>query len=218
MKPASIYHALLLLAALAPGIVHAQYNTRPATTCNDFYLSEGIISGAEINGWNGPPPLRGYVSFPSAMTGAAFITYRHFFTRKFALGFTAGLDNESGDLSYGNPEQTATGLDGISGHYVMHSFTIAPEALLAYFKKRSFMIYGYAGIGATFYDNKCTIYPNAPYGSPVPLPSNPYDYRVTNLNFQLTPFGMRFGDVVAGFFEIGLGYKGIFSGGLSARF
>ena len=36
--------------------------------------------------------------------------------------------------------------------------------------------------------------------------------------FQATPFGMRIGRQVAGFIEIGLGYKGLVHGGLAVRF
>jgi hypothetical protein len=214
MKPALVYLLFLASSVLCPAMLYAQYNNRNAIPDNELYLSEGIISGAEANGWNGPPLLGGYVSFPSALTGAIFLTYRHFFTKRFALGFTAGLDFESGDLSYGNPNSNSTGLEGTNGHYSVHAYTIAPEALLAYFRKATFMLYGYAGAGVTFYDNKCTLYSNIPN---VTLPSNPYDYRVTNFNFQVTPIGFRFGGDIGGFVELGLGYKGIFSGGLSAR-
>lgn len=209
---------IFLVAALCPVISRAQYHYGSVSTDDEFYLSEGIISGAEINGWVGPPLLNGDVSMPSAVTGAIFVTYRHFLTEKFALGFSAGMDMESGDLSYGNPETNATGLDGVSGHYKMHAYTFAPEALLAYMKRNNIMLYGYLGLGVTLYDDKCTIDPNAPYGSPVVLPTNPYDYHKTNFNFQVTPIGVRFGDKIAGFAEIGAGYKGIFSAGLSVRF
>ena len=209
----------LVLIILCPVMLHAQYNRSNNEAGNNYlYLSEGIISGAEINGWAGPPVLSGYVSMPSAVTGAIFVTYRHFLTERFALGFTAGMDMESGDLSYGNPEMTSTGLDGVSGHYKMHAYTFAPEALLAYFKRDKVMMYGCVGAGVTFYDDKCTIDPNAPYGPPVALPSNPYDYHRTNFNFQVTGFGIRFGGNIAGFVEIGAGYMGVFSGGLSTRF
>ena len=219
MKSASMLPIkLLLMLLLLPGIVHAQYNTRNITNDNEIYLSEGIISGAEAHGWSGPPLLSSYISFPSAITGAVFLTYRHFFTRRFALGATIGLDDLSGDISYGNPEHSATGLDGVSGHYSVHAYTASVEALFAYVKTDGFMFYGYGGIGATSFDDKCTIFPNAPYGPPVPMPSNPYDYHVTDFNFQLTPVGIRFGGDIGGFFEMGIGYKGLFSGGLSARF
>jgi hypothetical protein len=148
---------VLVLLILCPMLLHAQYNQGYSKAGNnELYLSEGIISGAEINGWAGPPVLNGYVSMPSALTGAIFLTYRHFITDRFALGFTAGMDMESGDLSYGNPEMSSTGYDGVSGHYRMHAYTFAPEALLAYFKRDKVMMYGCLGAGVTLYDDKST--------------------------------------------------------------
>ena len=215
MKPAFVYLLLSASFILCPAILYAQYNNRNSIPDNELYVREGILSRAEANGCTGPPLLHNFISMPSALTGAAFITYRHFLTERFAVGLSADLDFEIGDLSYGNPKTNGTGNDGTSGHYSVHAYTIAPEALFAYVRKKRFMAYGYAGAGVTFYDDNCTLYTSIPY---VTLPSNPYDYRVTNFNFQVTPIGFRFGRNIAGFMELGVGYKGIFSAGLSARF
>jgi len=184
---------------------------------NEFYVGTGYASLTQIRGWVGPPLLTNFISQPSLHTGAAFLTYRHFLSERFAIGVSAGIDNEGGYLSYGNPEISPTGSDANSGQYNIHAYTLAVEGLFVYKKTHKNMTYGYLGIGGTSFDDKCTIFANAPYGSPVPLPSNPYDYHVNQFNFQVTPIGYRFGGTVAGFFEIGFGYKGIFSGGLSVR-
>ena len=191
---------------------------------NELQIGDGLLSMEFINGWAGKGGMGGYVSMPSAITGALFLTYRHAFTRRFEVGVTAGYENLSGDLSYGNPEENQSGLDGVSGHYSVHAYTVAVEPLLAYFKRRSVMLYGYAGLGCTYFDNKFTFYPNIQYpaffyGAPGSLvPSNPYDYHTTYFNAQVTPFGIRFGNTVAGFVEVGFGYKGLINGGLSVRF
>ena len=218
MKPASIYLAFLLICLVVPDVLRAQYNYNHSYIApdNELYVSEGIVTLEQIRGWAGPAGMSGFVSMPSAMTGAAFITYRRSITHKLSLGFTAGLDNESGDLSYGNPEQNATGLEGTTGHYIVRSYTLATEALFAYIKKGRFMFYGYGGAGATIFKDNYTLYYGN--GTPVTLPSNPYTYSHTYFNMQVSPIGIRFGGNIAGFVEMGFGYKGLISGGLSARF
>jgi len=220
MKPAIVYRCILLITLLIPNVLHAQYHYNPGYTApdNEVYISEGIVTLEEINGWAGKGGAGGYISMPSSLTGGAFLTYRHFFTKRFALGFTAGIDNESGDLSYGNPEQNATGYDGVSGHYTVKTYTFAAEALFAYVKKGRFMFYGYGGMGLTNYKQNYYFYSNTYYPPPVTLPSNPYTYNQTYFNAQVTPIGIRFGGNIAGFVEMGFGYKGLMSGGISARF
>lgn len=181
---------------------------------DELYIGDGYISQNQIRGWVGPPLLTGYISEPKLNTGAAFLTYRHFLSENFAIGATLGMDNEEGDLSYGNPR--LTGQEGTSGHYTVHAYSLAIEALLVYSKSEQNMVYGYLGAGTTYFDDKCMIFANA--YSPVSLPSNPYDYHPVLYNFQFTPVGVRFGGNTALFFELGYGYKGIFSGGLSVRF
>ena len=217
---ATIYLAALLILIAAPAAVQAQYygNNHNNLPDNDVSLSEGIVTLEEINGWAGKGGASGYISMPSSLTGASFITYRHFFTKRFALGFTAGLDNESGDLSYGNPENNNNGMEGNSGYYTVRSYTFAVEALFAYLRKNRFMFYGYGGMGPTLYRQNYYFYPNAYNPPPVTLPTNPYDYRTTYMNAQITPIGIRFGGNVAGYFEMGVGYKGLLNLGLSARF
>ena len=216
MKPIFVYLTMLLISLAAPNVLHAQYNHSYTPPDNEIYAGEGIVTLEELKGWTGPGGLSGFVSAPSAISGAAFITYRRFITRRLALGFTAGIDNESGDLSYGNPEQNATGLEGTTGHYNVHSYTLAAEALFAYIKKGRFMFYGYGGAGATIFKEDYTLYYGN--GTPVTLPSNPYTYSHTYFNCQVSPIGIRFGGNVAGYVEMGFGYKGLICGGLSVRF
>jgi hypothetical protein len=184
---------------------------------NELYLSDGVVSMNQIRGWVGPPALGGYISLPHLQTGAVFVTYRHFLSERFALGMAAGIDNEDGDISYGNPKLTGIESNAVSGHYNVHAYSLSMEALLVYTKTEKNLVYGYLGIGATYFDDKCVIFANAPYGSPVSLPSNPYYYRPTVYNFQVTPIGVRFGGKCACFAELGFGYKGILSGGLSVN-
>ena len=220
MRPAPFILITLLATVLTTGVSHAQSygHDKYAYDKNEVSLSEGIITVEQVNGWDGRGGASGYVSMPSALTGASFLTYRHFFTRRFALGGTFGIDNESGDLSYGNPETNATGFEGTSGHYNVRTYTLTVEALCAYVRKQRFMFYGFVGMGATEFKDNYYFYPNAPYSPPVTFPTNPYDYHATYFNAQVTPLGIRFGEMVAGFVEFGFGYKGLFNGGLSVSF
>ena len=183
---------------------------------DEFSLGLGAVSYSETTGWMGPPKLSGYISEPSLQTGALYFTYRHFLSDNFALGITGGIDNEDGYISYGNPKGH-WGFDGTSGHYELHTYTLALETIFVYRKTRQKMVYGLLGAGVTYFDDNCVIYDNAPLGAPVPLPSNPYDYRTAMFNFQITPLGIRWGDNIGGFFELGFGYKGIVNGGISGR-
>jgi len=158
-----------------------------------------------------------YISQPNLTTGALFFTYRRIITKRFSLGLSVGIDNETGDLSYGNPEETGHQEEGVSGNYKVRSYTIAMEGSLTYFKRRYLKLYGYAGLGLTSYTDVYTIYPNPPSWVPVP-PTSPYTYSETHFNAQLTAFGIRMGRTIAGFIEIGYGYKGLFSTGISAKF
>jgi len=212
----------IMVGITAPCNLHAQYRYLDFdhTKSNEFMLSEGVVTLEELKGWSGPGGVDGYVSMPSAISGALFFTYRHFFTRRFQAGITGGLDNENGDLSYGNPEHenNGTGFSGVSGHYTVHSYTLAVEGLFAYVRTPRFMFYGYAGAGGTMFKETYIFYPNAPHPAPVKLPTNPYDYRHTYFNAQVSPLCIRFGGDIAGFIETGFGYKGFMCGGISARF
>lgn len=216
---------VLLLSFLKPAEASAQYrhwNDRD-DAMNEISLGDGFVTLQELEGWDGRGGMSGYVSMPSSVTGALHLNYRRFITHKFAIGITAGIDNESGDLSYGNPEHSQFGYDGVSGHYNVRTYTIAIEPLLAYIRKSKFMFYGYVGMGMTSFENKFRFYddvrnPEFFYGKSGLVPSNPYNYHAYFFNAQVTPIGIRFGDKVAGFVEFGFGYKGLFSMGLSAKF
>jgi len=184
---------------------------------NELYLSAGVVTPDEISGWEGRGGImKGYISSPTLTTHALFFTYRRTFSKRFSLGITAGIDNETGELSYGNPEETGQ-VEGTSGYYNVYTYTIAIEGSVTYFKRRYLKLYGCAGIGITSYDDIYTIYPNPPSWVPVP-PKSPYDYHEQHFNAQITGFGIRMGRTIAGFFEVGFGYKGLISTGISAKF
>ena len=188
---------------------------------DELYLSEGVITVEEANGWEGRGTgLAGYISTPQLSSGALFLSYRHFLNDRFAIGGSAGIDNEMGELSYGDPKlKVSGGSEGQSGNYSVHIYTFSVESLFAYKKEQNLMLYCYVGLGATHYNNVSTLDSEALTSHDGPrLPTNPYNHSDIHWTAQITPFGVRFGKAFAGFFEFGFGYKGLICGGISARF
>jgi hypothetical protein len=188
-------------------------------------LSEGIVTSAELNGVTSTS----YMDIPTSATGAFFLTYRYFFTNRFAIGVSAGVDNVKGPLTEGNPNVNG-GQDGTVGTYIRNSATIAPEFFVKYFRHGRVMIYGYAGIGYTFAKLEKAYNPqvyassyqngvNTSYGLPPYLSSeNPVYANQGHINGQFTPFGLRIGNMIAWDLELGFGYKGLINTGLSYVF
>ena len=197
-----------------------KYSDQQDTPQNELYLGQGIVTSSQLIGWAGVAPYNNYLDLPYKGPGATFVTYRHFFTRRFALSGSVGADFETGTISYGNPEYriNGTGYSGNAGRYNVAAYTVAVEGMLTYMRHESVMLYGCLGVGVTSVQYKYTIFDNAPHGSPVQVSSNPYNAQLTTVNLQLTGFGIRVGNKVAGFLEVGLGYKGLLNAGISARF
>jgi hypothetical protein len=83
------------------------------------------------------------------------------------------------------------------------SLTTAGEATLFWAKGADFQFYGTAGVG--FFVKRSSFY-------------NVQTETKFGTTFQASPVGLRMGNRVGVFMEIGYGYKGVFNGGLSMRF
>ena len=125
----------------------------------------------------------------STSSGTGVLTYKYYINDNFTLGMGMAFEN-------------------ISDWGSLLSFS--PEATFKYMDTKDNQIrvrlYGAVSMGIclfTDWDNN----PNHIDGSGLKLWA-----------FQATPFGIRIGRKLACFAEIGLGYKGIISGGLSYRF
>jgi len=215
-----LFLPLLFAATLYVSNEASAQNTYYKDESNELSLNVGVVTVEEANGWGGRGSAwDGFISTPRLTSGALFVTYRRTITDWFCIGLSGGMDNEDGELSYGNPKMTGYGTDAVSGHYSVHTYTLAGEALFTYKKRNSATFYGYLGFGGTYFNDVYTLNP-ASVGDPrLPyLPGNPYNYKDVHWTAQVTPIGMRFGDEVAGFLEFGFGYKGLISGGLSVRF
>jgi opacity protein-like surface antigen len=102
-------------------------------------------------------------------------------------------------LSYG--QEKADGYNGSNeflGTLKRSNVSLAAEADFKYLGSNKFSIYGLVGIGGICLHQK--------FGSET-------DNKM-NIDFQLTPIGVKFGDKFGGFGELGLGYKGILNVGV----
>jgi len=147
---------------------------------------------------------------PYKVTGAIFVTCRHFVSDRFAISLTTGIDNQQGYTNSGN--------DIV---YTWNSFTIATECLIGYNMGKRIMTYGNAAIGYTFSSRENT-YTEKAFESYYFNGVNSLTNRSTNVSenypaFQLSPLCFRSGSKITGFIEIGFGYKGILYGGLLVK-
>ncbi len=123
----------------------------------------------------------------SNSSGASVLTYRYYVTRDVTLGMGFGYENISDWGSF---------------------VTFAPEVTVSYLDTRQDMIrvklYGAFSLGIAVLQDA-----NIGYGHA--------DESGAKFGFQATPIGIRVGRQIAGFAELGLGYKGLIHGGLALR-
>lgn len=129
------------------------------------------------------------------VTGAAWsITYKYYVSEKIAVGGSS-VYNPS-------PDQWIPDFSK-NDEWKRRSLTTAGEVTYFWTKHRAFQFYANAGAG--FFVKRKTLYEM----------QSETNFGYT---FQVTPAGLRVGDQVGLFMELGYGYKGVFSGGLSMRF
>lgn len=126
-------------------------------------------------------------------------TVRYHFSETHAVGLVACYEQSTGDLV--NNE------DLVVGDFVRQRFVLATEFKLTYLNAKQVQLYGTSGIGYTFGTDEYN-YPNEE--------STPANKQ--HLAVYFSPFGIRVGNTIGGFFEMGYGYKGIVNMGVSARF
>ena len=123
-------------------------------------------------------------------SGTSSLNLRYYLNNAVSVGINVGYENNS---SYGS------------------FLTFAPECTFRYLDTKDnrvrVRLYGAAGFGLTvFNDNEASI------------PGHSDNTGPKLWGFQGTPLGIRVGRKLAGFAEIGYGYKGLINGGLSYRF
>jgi hypothetical protein len=141
-------------------------------------------------------------------SGPAFVTIRYFIYSCLAFGVTGGYVNQKGATTEG-----AGSLAFTSSTYNTKVATIGIEAYYIYKFRKYLDYYTSFGFGPSFASKE-----TVSYGTPV----NPVNIVTTSrrdaFSLHYTPIGIRFGGRLGGFAELGVGYKGLFSTGLSYRF
>ena len=132
-------------------------------------------------------------------TPGMFLTYRHYVTNGFALGFTAGFQDIYGSGMYDNGSGQPMPFT-----YAQLNTTFAAEMTWLYASRRDFMAYGSFGAGITHWLENGQDQDNTKYTE-----------EGDKFGFQFSPLCFRIGRSVGAFAEFGVGYKGLFNGGLS---
>ena len=134
-----------------------------------------------------------------------FVGYRYWFNERVGVGALFAFDSNSVKALH-----SRGGGSLADGEWRVHNryfYTVAADLNWNYIYRPTFQLYGNVGLGGTlvrFSDNK-TEHPDEQ------LKQFPY------FNMHLSPLGIRFGGQIGGFAEIGWGYKGFFTVGISAK-
>jgi hypothetical protein len=172
---------------------------------HDLSLQYGLITTPDIfdashdlinSSWDGEDFTRSSVSW----TGGFYGTYRYFFVDIQSIDFVFGYSRTNGDLMLGGEKQ---------GESLRDFYTLGIEWSIHYLRKEFFQMYSGGGLGVTF-----VFEDNSFYNTSMRTYSDSRVYP----NFDFTFVGFRVGRRIAGFAEVGFGYKGFMSFGCSAQF
>lgn len=174
----------------------------------DFNSNQGEF---EINAGYGIATLPDFINIFSSVLGAAlvpgaveridgkglgnyFIQLNYYLTDRMAVGL---------EMSYAQYQTTFIMNSGGSNAY--QSKYITPMILGKYnwLNRPSFKMYSSAAAGLSLYTGVGETSGNS---------------KESHLGFQLTPIGIRAGNKVAFFAELGFGYQGMVAGGISVKF
>ncbi len=130
--------------------------------------------------------------------------YKYHVNNRFSLGANLSYQNitTTYKLTHRGDASTATGTRKIS------LITVMPSFEYKYIKRESFQFYGNADVGIAIGSISQKTNNN----------SNDDSSSGVAFGFQANPVGLRFGNKIGGFIELGAGYKGFITVGLSANF
>lgn len=166
----------------------------------DFSLSYGLMTSSIYNDNNAPDGNKTITQVPHT----TFFTVRYFLYNRLALGGAAGVASEKGTIS------ATASPSSISGTYSVSNTTVALELYYIYFFRKYLEVYTFAGLGPAFSAIETT----------ASTPSSGYTSTTSSLEAvkaQYTPIAVRVGGRLAGYAELGYGYKGVFNFGLSYK-
>ncbi len=193
--------SLALFIACSPLALMAQQRAGD----QDISLSYGIVSGTDIvrgiSGKGRPDLDHTEYDVQTSNTGNIFATYRYSLMSRLSLGVTAGIESFTYD-AYHNELM-------VTSYEASHKATVATlafEAKPVYFNGNLIQLYGLAGVGGRYYHETSS---NG---------TNTYPPPTIFVNTQWTPIGVSVGHALSGYMELGVGYKGLISGGICYKF
>jgi hypothetical protein len=188
--------ALCLTIAFSSGNIKAQENERK----HEISVGFGIWSTSNLafgfgDSFANSFDFAGAVKFKEQAASPVYhVNYKYLLTPRFNIGGTLIFGTETGKGMIGNQ------YDGkLSRHYS----NLAVEASYKYINKKYFKMYALGGIGYL-------------YLSQTYKPENREKDRQSlhAIDFQVSPFCVKVGDKIGGYFEAGFGYKGIVNAGV----
>ena len=136
--------------------------------------------------------------------GPVFVSYEFYPLKWMSTGVGFGLDYSHGDLiDKDNGDEEGV----VVGNFKRSAYSIVYEHAFRYINKPVFQMYSGFAIGYTIKNINYEMNTGEKESS-----------DANHMAFQFNAVGFRFGKQIGGFFEFGYGYKGIFNGGISARF
>ncbi len=177
---------------------------------HEFYLGVGLLNDNQVFSMAGDF-LGTVLTFGQAVQPDKYwvltpsIGYRYWFNKRIGIGIHFAFDKNS--VRAIHPHDLSTTSDDEWRVHNRYFYTIAMDFNVNYMNRPICQLYGNIGMGVTlvqFSDNK-TEDPNAR------LKQFPF------FNMHISPFGVRVGKMVAGFAEIGWGYKGFLNVGVSVK-
>ena len=208
------YIATFILGFSIMLVCHAQNTTDSVSVKHhEFYAGVGFLSDVQI--------ISGIIDFVTNVytdvytfglaggTSRKFlfftpsIGYRYWFNKKVGIGVNFSFDKCTVTETYVKEVNTFLWILPTFEYeyniYDLYYYTTAVNFNWNYVNRPIFQLYGNVGMGTTIVQSSDGI--NKLY-----------------FNMHVSPFGVRVGKMVAGFTEVGFGYKGIINMGLSVKF
>ncbi len=186
---------VILLTSIFIANGWAQKGRHEIRTGYGVATSNGFIN--TLNDMQITDATKNLISGDKTFKGAFQFGYKYSVTDKVNLGVSLAYE-----WANANSFRDMNMLGKLNSNY----YTIAAEADYVYLRREKFTFYSTLGIGATMYDQTSKI------------DGMKDSTNSTNINFQVTPAGIKYGDHFGFFGEIGFGYKGLFNFGLFSSF
>ncbi|RPI17984.1 MAG: hypothetical protein EHM58_07105 [Ignavibacteriae bacterium] len=138
----------------------------------------------------------------SGASGPIILKYNKFVSSNISFGLTASYTGMS-ITNYSSSTEPRT-----ETHYSVKFYTLMGNANFIYSPKNIIQLYSGISLGMTFANAKATS----------TVTKEPYNNSGSTLAVQVNALGIRVGNKIGGFLELGLGYNGIVNGGFSVKF